>query len=82
MADEKLSRKMIFPYTFTAKVAQFPFKLHFKHHWMFPWFFAATVVISPVFYQIQKAGNKIYLDLYYIRIKPSVLHFFFFLSFS
>jgi len=54
---EKLSRKMIFPYTFSAKIAQFPFKLHFKHHWMFPWFLGATVVVSPLFYQIQKAGN-------------------------
>lgn len=58
MSDgEKLSRKMIFPYTFSAKIAQFPFKLHFKNHWMFPWFVASLFVVSPVFYQIQKAGN-------------------------
>ena len=55
MADgEKLTRKMIFPYTFTAKVVQFPFKLHFKNHWMFPWFLGAAVLVSPLFYQIQK----------------------------
>lgn len=57
MADEKLSRKMIFPYTFTAKFVQFPFKLHFKNHWMFPWFIAASFAVAPIFYQLQKAGN-------------------------
>lgn len=58
MADgDKLSRKMIFPYTFTAKFVQFPYKMHFKHHWMFPWFVGACLLISPMFYQIQKAGN-------------------------
>lgn len=57
MSDgEKLSRKMVFPYTFSAKIAQFPLKLHLKHHWMFPWVTAAIVVVTPLFYQIQKAG--------------------------
>lgn len=58
MSDgEKLSRKMIFPYTFTSKVVQFPFNLHLKHHWMFPWLLGATILTAPLFYQIQKAGN-------------------------
>lgn len=71
MSDgEKLSRKMVFPYTFSAKIAQFPYKLHFKHHWMFPWFIGAIVVSIPLFYKIQKAGI-IYLLLvtYNIHIK-------------
>ncbi|XP_025416399.1 uncharacterized protein LOC112687728 [Sipha flava] len=55
---EKLSRKMIFPYTFTAKVVQFPFKLHFKHHWMFPWLIGSAVLVAPVFYQLQKFANN------------------------
>lgn len=56
--DEKLSRKMIFPYTFTSKILQFPFKLHYKNHWMFPWFIRATILVSPIFYFIQKAANS------------------------
>jgi len=56
--DDKLSRKMIFPYTFTSKVVQFPFKLHYKNHWMFPWFIRATILVSPIFYFIQKAANS------------------------
>ncbi|CAI6364140.1 unnamed protein product [Macrosiphum euphorbiae] len=59
MADgEKLRRKMIFPYTFTSKVVQFPFKLHLNKHWMFPWFIGATVIVSPIFYLLQKAANS------------------------
>lgn len=73
MSDgEKLSRKMIFPYTFTSKIVQFPFKLYFKHHWMFPWFLGAAVVVTPLFYQITKAGNIsfiMYLIMYLYQIK-------------
>lgn len=54
----KLSRKMIFPYTFTAKIVQFPFILHFKHHWMFPWLVGATIVVMPVFYKLQEMSNS------------------------
>lgn len=59
MVDGKnVSRKMIFPYTFTSKVVQFPFKLYFNNHWMFPWFIGATVISLPVIYQIHKAANS------------------------
>jgi len=82
MADEKLSRKMVFPYTFTAKAVQFPFKLHFNNHWMFPWFIGAAVLVSPVFYLIQKAGNYIFYNIpyqYYLSvIQISELNYIFF----
>lgn len=68
MSDgEKLSRKMVFPYTFTAKVIQFPYKLHFKQHWMYPWFVGAIFVMSPIFYQIQKAGNILILQIIFLN---------------
>ncbi|XP_050538314.1 uncharacterized protein LOC126903849 [Daktulosphaira vitifoliae] len=55
--EDKLSRKMVFPYTFTAKIVQFPHKLHFKHHWMYPWFIGAAILSMPLFYKIQQAAN-------------------------
>lgn len=59
---------MIFPYTYTSKIVQFPFKLHFKNHWMFPWFMGAAVMVSPIFYLIQKAGNYIFYDIPVVQI--------------
>ncbi|XP_050544212.1 uncharacterized protein LOC126907155 isoform X2 [Daktulosphaira vitifoliae] len=55
--EDKLSRKMVFPYTFTAKIVQFPHKLHFQHHWMYPWFIGAAILSMPLFYKIQQAAN-------------------------
>ncbi|VVC42173.1 Hypothetical protein CINCED_3A017605 [Cinara cedri] len=55
---QKLSRQMIFPYTFTAKIVQFPFKMHLKHHWMFPWFMGAGILCLPVFYKLQQLANS------------------------
>ncbi|XP_050436569.1 uncharacterized protein LOC126843233 [Adelges cooleyi] len=56
--DERLSRRMIYPYTHTAKFFQFPFKLHFQHHWMFPWFIAASILSFPIICKIHKAANS------------------------
>ncbi|XP_014205971.1 uncharacterized protein LOC106637621 [Copidosoma floridanum] len=53
MADE-VSRPMRFPYTYTAKIAQFPYKFYFKHSWGFKYWVIASVLCLPVFYKLQK----------------------------
>ncbi|EZA54008.1 hypothetical protein DMN91_000991 [Ooceraea biroi] len=47
-------RPMKYPYTLTAKIAQFPFKYYWKHSWLFKYWLIGIVVVSPVFYKIQK----------------------------
>ncbi|CAG9769821.1 unnamed protein product [Ceutorhynchus assimilis] len=51
-------RRMKYPYTFTAKVAQFPFKFYYKHNILFkayPWGVAAVL---PLFWYISRMSNS------------------------
>ncbi|XP_051166715.1 uncharacterized protein LOC127285000 [Leptopilina boulardi] len=52
MADN--SRQMKYPYTFTAKIMQFPYKYYYKHSWMFRYCAFATAIVAPIVYQFQK----------------------------
>ncbi|KAJ8959879.1 hypothetical protein NQ318_011615 [Aromia moschata] len=51
------SRPMKFPYTFTAKVVQFPFKFYFKNNWIYRYYCFAFVACLPVFLYIQRLSN-------------------------
>ncbi|XP_008205515.1 uncharacterized protein LOC100118244 [Nasonia vitripennis] len=53
MADE-VSRPMKYPYTLSAKIAQFPYKHYYKHSWAFKYFLYSTIICLPIFYKIQK----------------------------
>ncbi|KAL1414799.1 hypothetical protein MTO96_007261 [Rhipicephalus appendiculatus] len=54
------SRRMKYPYTASAKIAQFPYKWHFQHFWLVRYFFCGGLVIYMVFmvYPINKAVNS------------------------
>lgn len=49
-------RPMKFPYTFSAKLAQFPYKYYFKNQWGFRYYIFAIVACIPVFKKIQDLG--------------------------
>ncbi|XP_050036817.1 uncharacterized protein roh [Dermacentor andersoni] len=54
------SRRMKYPYTLTAKIAQFPYKFHFKNFWLIRYYLCGGLVIYMVFmvYPIHKAVNS------------------------
>ncbi|XP_043462020.1 uncharacterized protein LOC122498390 [Leptopilina heterotoma] len=51
---EDNSRKMKYPYTYSAKIAQFPYQYYFKHSWMIRYCCYAAIVVAPIIYQFQK----------------------------
>lgn len=62
MADkvEKVGRPMKFPYTLSAKLAQFPFKYYFKNNWVFRYYIFSLALTFPVFMKISQLGNKLF----------------------
>lgn len=54
------SRRMKYPYTLTAKIAQFPYKFHFQKFWLIRYFLCGGLVVYMVFmvYPIHKAVNS------------------------
>lgn len=51
------SRRMKFPYTFTAKLVHFPIKFYITHNWMWRYYFIAVIVCLPVFKYIHGLSN-------------------------
>lgn len=45
---------MVYPYTYAAKLAQFPYKHYWNNVWVFKYYCIAFVVCMPLFYKIQK----------------------------
>jgi hypothetical protein len=54
---EAPARPMKFPYTFSAKVAQFPLKFHIKNNWIWRYYLIAVGVSIPIFYKIDRMGK-------------------------
>lgn len=57
MADEAPKNPMKYPYTFSAKIAQFPLKFHATNQWIWKYWLISVVICTPVFYKIHKLGN-------------------------
>lgn len=53
------SRRMKYPYTFTAKMVQFPYKFHFQNFWLIRYYLCGGFVVYMVFivWPIHKAGE-------------------------
>uniref|UniRef100_A0A6M2DEX9 Uncharacterized protein n=1 Tax=Xenopsylla cheopis TaxID=163159 RepID=A0A6M2DEX9_XENCH len=47
-------RPMKYPYTFSAKIAQFPLKYHVVNNPLWKYYFIAVGLSLPIFYKIQK----------------------------
>ncbi|CAG9862250.1 unnamed protein product [Phyllotreta striolata] len=61
MADKaaaKVSRPMKYPYTFTAKVMQFPLRHYLKNQWIFKYYAISLVLCMPVFKSISNLANS------------------------
>ncbi|XP_020291112.1 uncharacterized protein LOC109858362 [Pseudomyrmex gracilis] len=54
MSEDVPFRRMKFPYTFTAKFAQFPHAYYTKHSWLFRYWHIGILLTIPIFYKIQK----------------------------
>lgn len=54
---EPVGRPMKYPYTFSAKVAQFPLKFHIKNQWIWRYYFIALGISVPIFYKIDRLGK-------------------------
>lgn len=53
-AAKPVGRPMKFPYTFSAKIAQFPYKFYIKNQWMWRYYIIGVAVSAPVFYKISQ----------------------------
>ncbi|KAG7154369.1 uncharacterized protein LOC121856305 [Homarus americanus] len=51
-------RTMKYPYTFTAKLASFPYSYILKNVWMCKYYLAGVVLSMPLFYKIQQLSNS------------------------
>ncbi|KAJ8723643.1 hypothetical protein PYW07_007623 [Mythimna separata] len=51
-------RPMKFPYTFSAKIAQFPMKFYVQNQWIWKYWMIGIAVSVPVFYKIHKLANS------------------------
>lgn len=71
---EPVGRPMKFPYTFSAKIAQFPLKFHIKNQWVWRYYFIALGVCVPIFYKIDRLGK------YFVI--ASFLHFIIFIPYA
>ncbi|KAF5270870.1 hypothetical protein FQA39_LY08315 [Lamprigera yunnana] len=60
MADkaQALSRPMKYPYTYTAKVVQFPWKFYFTKSKVYQYYLFGIIASMPIFYKIQKLSNS------------------------
>lgn len=56
--SDTTSRQMKVPYTFAAKIAQFPLKHYLKNQWIWKYYIIAVVCCIPVFYKIGKMSNS------------------------
>ncbi|KAJ8914555.1 hypothetical protein NQ315_010019 [Exocentrus adspersus] len=52
------SRPMKFPYTFSAKLAQFPYKFYYQNNHMVRYYCYAVVACLPVFMYISRLSNS------------------------
>ncbi|RXG70214.1 hypothetical protein Avbf_02191 [Armadillidium vulgare] len=69
--DSSKSRRMKYPYTFSSKLALFPWAFHFKHNWLFRWWFVGMGLSLPIFAYISSKACKAGVSSY-SSIKKSV----------
>ncbi|KAG5887017.1 hypothetical protein JTB14_018395 [Gonioctena quinquepunctata] len=52
------SRPMKYPYTFSAKIAQFPYRYYYDNSWTYRYYIFALAASMPVFMYISKLANS------------------------
>lgn len=66
--SETPGRPMKFPYTLSAKIAQFPMKYYIQNQWVWRYWMVGIAVSLPVFYKIHKLGK---LTAQWVLAQPS-----------
>nr|CAH7721489.1 unnamed protein product [Callosobruchus chinensis] len=51
-------RPMKFPYTFSAKLAQFPYRYYYKNQWIYRYYVYGTICCIPIFMYISSLANS------------------------
>ncbi|XP_019873045.1 uncharacterized protein LOC109601267 [Aethina tumida] len=51
------NRPMKFPYTFTAKMVQFPYQFHYNTNWYFKYYSWAVIASLPVFFYLERLSK-------------------------
>ncbi|CAH1375833.1 unnamed protein product [Tenebrio molitor] len=54
----KPSRPMKYPYTWAAKIAQFPFKFYFENNWVWRYYPVGCLLSVPVFMYLSRLSNS------------------------
>lgn len=49
---------MEFPYTYSAKLSQFPYKFYFRQSFMVRYFCYSFILMTPLIYSIHKMANS------------------------
>ena len=64
---------MKYPYTFSAKLALFPYRHHFQNHWVFKYYTFGLIASFPVFMWL--SGKSIPDSFFYLS-DPNLLSWF------
>lgn len=54
-------RPMKYPYTYTAKLAQFPWKFYILNNWVFRYYLIGVVLSMPVFLYLERKCTHLLL---------------------
>ncbi|CAG9809325.1 unnamed protein product [Chironomus riparius] len=57
-APKPVGRPMRFPYTWSAKIAQFPLKWYVNSNPLWKYYFLGVIVALPVFYKVDRLSNS------------------------
>ncbi|XP_050076036.1 uncharacterized protein LOC126563434 [Anopheles maculipalpis] len=52
-----VGRRVKFPYTYTAKIVQFPYQHYVKNQWIWRFYFIAFGLSLPLFYKLHSLAN-------------------------
>uniref|UniRef100_A0A182P3J6 Uncharacterized protein n=1 Tax=Anopheles epiroticus TaxID=199890 RepID=A0A182P3J6_9DIPT len=51
-------RTLKYPYTYTAKIVQFPYKHYIKNQWIWRFYFISFGLSLPLFYKLHSLANQ------------------------
>lgn len=68
-AEKPVGRPMKFPYTFTAKFVQFPWKYYIKNQWIYRYYGISLILCLPLFNSIRKLSQFFNSDNYMILFR-------------
>uniref|UniRef100_A0A182NHL3 Uncharacterized protein n=1 Tax=Anopheles dirus TaxID=7168 RepID=A0A182NHL3_9DIPT len=55
--SDPAGRAMKYPYTYAAKIAQFPLQHYCRNQWIWRFYFIAFGLSLPLFYKLHKLAN-------------------------